>query len=73
MSKKKDDSNEHKPNWKEYVATVDDIKAYLDNHIYLRRNVVMGRVEYRWPMPPKLGGDRGLNEGMFCACSDPPP
>ena len=23
-------------------------------------------------MPPKLGGDRGLNEGMFCACSDPP-
>ena len=77
MSKKKktETAGERKPNWKEYMATVEDIQNFLMDRILLRHNVITGRVEYRLPdsMPPKLGGDRGLNEGMFCACSDPHP
>ena len=76
MSKKKktETAGERKPNWKEYMATVEDIQNFLMDRILLRHNVITGRVEYRLPgsMPPKLGGDRGLNEGMSCACSDPP-
>ena len=77
MSKKKktETAGERKPNWKEYMATVEDIQNFLMDRILLRHNVITGRVEYRLPgsMPPKLGGDRGLNGGMFCACSDPQP
>ena len=40
---------EHKKNWKEYTATVDDIKAFLNDHIYLRHNVITQRVECRIP------------------------
>ena len=77
MSKKKktETAGERKPNWKEYMATVEDIQNFLMDRVLLRYNVITGRVEYRLPdsMPPKLGGDRGLNEGMSCACSDPQP
>ena len=38
-----------KPNWKEYTASVEDIKAFLTDRIYLRHNVITGRVEYRLP------------------------
>ena len=76
MSKKKktETSGERKPNWKEYMATVEDIQNFLMDRILLRHNVITGRVEYRAldSMTPS-GGDRGLNGGMFCACSDPQP
>ena len=39
----------HKPNWKEYTATPEDIKAFLLDNIFLRHNVITGRVEYRTP------------------------
>ena len=42
-------SKEHKPSWQETYASIDEITAFLDNHILLRHNVVMGRVEYRFP------------------------
>jgi len=38
---------EHKPNWKEVYASVDDIKDFLANRIFLRHNVITRRVEYR--------------------------
>ena len=38
---------ERKPNWKEYMATPDEIKAFLDDRLWLRYNVVTKRVEYR--------------------------
>jgi predicted P-loop ATPase len=38
---------ERKPNWKEYTATPDDIKAFIDDRLFLRHNVVTKRVEYR--------------------------
>ena len=71
--KKKETAGERKPNWKEYMATVEDIQNFLMDRILLRHNVITGRVEYRAldSMTPS-GGDRGLNEGMSCACSDPP-
>ena len=68
---------ERKPNWKEYTATVEDIQNFLMDRVLLRHNVITRRVEYRFPdVPPKLGGDRGLNVGIYddsCACSDPQP
>ena len=42
-------SKEHKKNWQEQTATVDDIRAFLDERILLRHNVVTGRVECCWP------------------------
>ena len=51
-TKKKAESSEpkeHKPNWREYMATVADIEAFLGDHVYLRHNVVTGRVECRIP------------------------
>ena len=68
-------SKEHKKNWKEYTATVEDIQSFLSDHVFLRHNVITKRVECRMPdaMPPKLGGDRGLNDWMSGAGSDPQP
>ncbi len=40
-----------KRNWKEYTATVEDIQNFLMDRIYLRHNVVTGRVEGRDPTP----------------------
>ena len=36
---------EHKPNWREVYATVEEIKAFLADHIYLRHNVITRRAE----------------------------
>ena len=49
--KKKDaeGSKERKPNWKEYTASVEDIKTFLSDHVYLRHNVITRRVECRIP------------------------
>ena len=51
MTKKKttNEKHGHKPNWQEQTATVDDIKAYLQDNVWLRHNIVTGRVEYRLP------------------------
>ena len=40
---------EHKPNWREVYASAEDIKAFLSDHVYLRHNVITGRVECRIP------------------------
>ena len=51
MTKKKAEkpAKEHKKNWREYMATVEDIEWFLSNHVVLRNNVVTGRVECRIP------------------------
>ena len=36
---------ERKPNWQEYTATVEDIKAFLNDRVMLRYNVVTRRTE----------------------------
>ena len=46
---KADSEKEHKKNWREVYATVEDIKTYLSDHIYLRHNVITGRIECRVP------------------------
>ena len=38
-TKKKPDG-EHKPSWKEYIATVQDIEQFLGDHVFLRHNMV---------------------------------
>ena len=53
---------ERKKNWKEYTATVDDIMAFIADRVYLRYNVVTGRVESKDPKDPSQpplfrGGD----------------
>ena len=40
---------EHKKPWQETYATPKEIKAFLDDHIYLRYNTVKHRVEARLP------------------------
>ena len=40
---------EHKKNWREVYATVEDIKGFLGGRLYLRHNVITGRVECRLP------------------------
>jgi len=49
--KKKADEGEkaHKKNWREEYASVEDIKTFLGGRLYLRHNVVTGRVECRVP------------------------
>ena len=39
----------HKKNWREVNATLEEIKAFLSDHIYLRYNTVKHQVEYRLP------------------------
>ena len=55
MTKKKQDKaaeggekkeRERKKNWTEVYATVEDIKAFLADRVFLRHNVITGRVEY---------------------------
>lgn len=48
-------SKEHKKNWKEYTATVEDIQNFLMDRIMLRHNVVTGRVESLSPDPSPIG------------------
>ena len=43
--RKKKEAKEHKANWHEYVATIEDIERFLDERVMLRRNVVTGLVE----------------------------
>jgi len=43
------EKKEHKQNWKEYTATVEDIEQFLRDNIFLRHNVITGRVECRIP------------------------
>ena len=47
--KKEKKSKERKPNWKEYMASVEDIQNFLMDRILLRHNVITRRVEYRFP------------------------
>ena len=73
--KKKTENNEkkeHKPNWTEVYATVDDIKAFLADHIYLRHNVITGRVECRIPEADYFagGGAGGLSTDQWQPISD---
>ena len=51
MSKKKTttEKQERKPNWKEYMATVEDIQNFIMDRLMLRHNVITRRVEYRLP------------------------
>ena len=44
-----EEQKEHKKNWREYTATLAEIKAFLSDHAYLRYNTVKHRVEYRLP------------------------
>jgi len=46
---KQKETKERKPNWREVYASVDDIKDFLANRIFLRHNVITRRVEYRVP------------------------
>ena len=44
-----DEEKEHKKNWREVYASVEDIKGFLGGRLYLRHNVITGRVECRLP------------------------
>ena len=48
-SKEKTEPKEHRKNWRETYATPEEIETFLNDHIYLRRNVVTMRTEWREP------------------------
>ena len=48
-NKKNGEEKEHKVPWQEKYATAKEIKAFLNDHIYLRYNTVKHRVEARLP------------------------
>ena len=48
-TKKDGEPRERKPNWKDYTATVEDIKMFIADRMFLRHNVITGRVECRKP------------------------
>ena len=62
-NKKKKTGGERKPNWKEYMATVEDIQNFLMDRIVLRHNVITKRVEYRAPLSSSVA-----NEGFAPLC-----
>ena len=43
------EEKEHKKNWREEYATMEEIKAFLSDHVYLRYNMVKHQVEVRLP------------------------
>ncbi len=47
--KKSEEPKEHKMQWREYTATVEDIQNFLMDRVLLRHNVITGRVEFRIP------------------------
>jgi len=47
--RKADGHGEHRKAWQETAATVDDIKTFLEDHVFLRHNVITKRVECRIP------------------------
>ena len=53
MSKKKStedgEAKEHKKSWQETIATPEDIRQFLKDHLLLRYNVVTGKTEFRVP------------------------
>ncbi len=54
------DDGGHKRHWRETFASVEEIQAFLSDHIYLRHNVITGRVEYRVPEADQFAADAGL-------------
>ena len=62
---------EHKKNWREYTATVQEIETFLADRIYLRHNVITGRVEYRNPASDYMASDEhGLTRTDDLSASD---
>jgi hypothetical protein len=49
---------EHRKSWREDYATVEDIKTFLGGRLYLRHNVVTGRVECKIPEADTFSGSR---------------
>ncbi|MBQ7511769.1 MAG: hypothetical protein IJU11_03390, partial [Prevotella sp.] len=59
MAKKKSTDNKaHKPNWREVNATPEEIERFLSDRIYLRRNLVTLRTEWREPSSYESDGTR---------------
>ena len=56
--KKEASQKEHKPNWREVNASVEDIQTFLNDNIYLRHNVITGRVECRIPSNYESDGSK---------------
>ena len=57
--KKREPKKDHKRPWQEVYASVEDIKAFLNEHVMLRYNVITKRTEVhvieRDPDPPQEG------------------
>jgi len=50
------EKKERKPNWREVYSTVEEIKAFLADRIFLRHNLITGRVECKIPSSYETDG-----------------
>ena len=60
-------SKEHKKNWREVNATPEEIKAFLNDHVYLRYNLVKYRLEARLPSEDPFWQNSELAENLAAA------
>ena len=56
------DAKDHKKNWRETYATVEDIKDYLRDHVVLHYNTVKHQVEVRVPSQDEFCRNRELEQ-----------
>ena len=56
------EEKEHKKNWREEYATVEDIKDFLRTHVFLRYNTVKHQVEVRLPTQDSFCGNEELEQ-----------
>lgn len=56
------EKKEHKKNWREEYATVEEIKDFLRAHVFLRYNTVKHQVEVRLPTQDSFGCNEELEQ-----------
>ena len=74
MKKQKKDNaqKEHKAPWQNQMATPAEVRAFLEDHVFLRHNVITNRVECRLPETDPFGKDwfAGFPKGVWMPISD---
>lgn len=71
-TKSKEAQKEHKAPWQNQMATPAEVRAFLEDHVFLRHNVITNRVECRLPETDPFETDwfAGFPKGVWMPISD---
>jgi len=71
-TKSKEAQKEHKAPWQNQMATPAEVRAFLEDHVFLRHNVITNRVECRLPETDPFEKDwfAGFPKGVWMPISD---